>query len=210
VMVIDLDKCIGCDRCVAVCTGDHELPAGITWRRVATAEIQTGSTKRQLFVPMSCMHCANPPCRDVCPTGATHQHDDGIVDIDHERCIGCGYCVTACPYLARSMVTKVAANTSSTGSRPLSKGVATKCDMCRSKVQTGVAHGLVPGRDAAATPSCVNSCLWGAIQFGDADDPESNVSVLLRNNRFFRLNEQLGTEPSVYYLNAEAVPPAAS
>jgi phenylacetyl-CoA:acceptor oxidoreductase subunit 1 len=203
IMVIDLEKCNGCERCVAFCTGSNELPAGIAWRKVATAEVQNGSIKRRLFVPMSCMHCGDPPCRDVCPTGATHQYDDGIVDIDHQRCIGCGYCVVACPYLARSMVTQVAANNSGCGSRSFAQGVATKCDMCRSKVQNGVAQGLVPGRDAEATPGCVAACLWNAIHFGDADDPDSNVSVLLRNNQTFRLNEQLGTEPSIYYLNAE-------
>lgn len=203
VMVIDLGKCNGCERCVAFCTSSNELPAGIAWRRVATAEIQIGASKRRVFIPMSCMHCANPPCRDVCPTGATHQHDDGVVDIDHDRCVGCGYCVVACPYLARSMVTQVASTTSVSNGRSLARGVCTKCDMCHSKVQTGLAAGLVPGRDPSATPGCVTACLWGAIHFGDADDPDSNVSTLLRDNPFFRINEQLGTEPSIYYINAD-------
>src|SRR4051794_38514586 len=97
VMVIDLGKCNGCERCVAVCTSSRQLPAGIAWRRIVNTEIQLGSISQRIFVPMSCMHCAEPPCRDVCPTGATYQHSDGIVDIDPERCVGCGYCVVACP-----------------------------------------------------------------------------------------------------------------
>jgi Fe-S-cluster-containing dehydrogenase component len=78
--------------------------------------------------------------------------------------------------------------------------------MCRSKVQNGVVQGLIPGRDAAATPGCVTACLWNAIHFGDADDPASDVSGLIRDNKVFRLNEQLGTEPSIYYLNADPQP----
>jgi phenylacetyl-CoA:acceptor oxidoreductase subunit 1 len=152
------------------------------------------------------MHCAEPPCRDVCPTGATHQYPDGIVDIDYERCIGCGYCVVACPYLARTIVSpaSAAASAMTAASQP-ERGVCTKCDMCRSKVHSGVARGLTPGLDPDATPGCVNACLWGAIHFGDAQDPNSNVSRLLQQNRMFRINEEFETEPSVYYINADAV-----
>lgn len=215
VMVIDLGKCNGCERCVAFCTGSSQLPAGIAWRRVATAEVQFGGDLRRIFVPMGCMHCAKPPCRDVCPTGATQQHSGGIVDIDHERCIGCGYCVVACPYQARSMVSPAAAYVSAAGgavpndSRPSQKaferGVCTKCDMCRPKIEAGFAQGLTPGRDPDATPGCVNACLWKAIEFGDADDPDSSVSRLLQQNEVFRINEELGTEPSTYYINAGAL-----
>jgi len=77
--------------------------------------------------------------------------------------------------------------------------------MCRSKIHSGVAHGLTPGLDPDATPGCANACLWGAIHFGDAQDPNSNVSRLLRQNKTFRINEELGTEPSVYYINADAL-----
>ena len=77
--------------------------------------------------------------------------------------------------------------------------------MCRSKVHSGVARGLTPGLDPDATPGCVNACLWDAIHFGDAQDPNSNVSRLLQQNKTFRINEELGTEPSVYYINADAL-----
>ena len=97
VMVVDLTKCNGCERCVANCTQSNQLPVGIAWRNVANVQVQAASSMERLFAPMGCMHCAEPPCQDVCPTGATYQHSDGIVDIHPERCIGCGYCVVACP-----------------------------------------------------------------------------------------------------------------
>ncbi len=216
VMVIDLTKCNGCESCVAICTEGHQLPPDIAWRRIVKTEVQFGSTPARVSVPLSCMHCGNPPCRDVCPTGATHQHEDGIVDIDQERCIGCGYCVVACPYLARTIVSKAAAqlaswiakpgNNGSTANGTLAAGVCTKCNMCRPKIEAGLAKGLTPGSDPTATPSCVLSCPWGAIHFGDANDPESAVSLLLQRHNPVRILEELGTDPSVYYINADVIP----
>jgi phenylacetyl-CoA:acceptor oxidoreductase subunit 1 len=211
VMVIDLPKCNGCERCVVSCTQTNQVPIGIAWRRVLTAEVQVDSSTRRVFVPMSCMHCANPPCRDVCPTGATQRHANGIVDIDATRCVGCGFCVVACPYMARTIVSENPAPSPAQPAAPwtaqpsasrFDRGVCTKCDMCRSKIEAAAAHGLTIGIDPEATPTCVNACLWGAIHFGDADQPDSTVARLLRENEMLRIHEELGTEPSIYYMNA--------
>lgn len=199
-MVIDVAKCNGCERCVAVCSSANQLPGTVAWRRITTAEIALGSARRRIFLPISCMHCAEPPCHDVCPTGATYRHPDGVVDIDADKCIGCGYCTVACPYSARTIAPHGADRYSSS----VKAGVCTKCDMCHSKVLAGLARGLTPGQDLQATPSCVTACLWNAIHFGDAEDPDSTVSRLLKQHRAVRINEELGTDPSIFYINADA------
>ena len=114
-------------------------------------------------------------------------------------------------YLARTIVSPIAAQLSDWSneshdcanvSHDFERGICIKCDMCQTKVHAGLAAGLRPGLDPAATPACVNACLWEAIHFGDAEDPNSNVSRLLQQNKTFRINEELGTEPSIYYINA--------
>ncbi len=143
----------------------------------------------------------------VCPSTATGQRDDGIVTIDYDLCIGCSYCVVACPYQARDRVDEP---TYAHGDipTPLEQlqfdekriGVAQKCNFCSDRVDEGVSQGLTPGVDPDATPSCVNSCIADAMHFGDIDDPESNVSKLLAENKQFRMHEELGTDPGFYYL----------
>lgn len=161
-----------------------------------------------MYLPMSCMHCSKPPCLNVCPTTATYRRSDGIIDIHYDRCIGCGYCIVACPYLARTIIF-------SNGyyldveylSRELGKvnpgeciGVCAKCNFCLSRVDAGLAKGLHPGVDLDATPVCVISCVAGALYFGDLNDPESKVSLLCHENRTVCLQSELGTEPSVFYI----------
>ncbi|MCL4475988.1 MAG: 4Fe-4S dicluster domain-containing protein [Nitrospirae bacterium] len=162
-----------------------------------------------MCLPMSCMHCGKPPCLDVCPTGATYRRSDGIVDIKYEICVGCGYCILACPYLARTIVfhngddfeTDVTYRESGKPSPSISfTGVCSKCDFCLPRVDAGLAKGLEPGLDLEASPMCVVSCTAGALHFGDLDDPDSMVSQMLRENKTACLQEDLGTYPSVYYI----------
>jgi phenylacetyl-CoA:acceptor oxidoreductase subunit 1 len=198
-IVIDLRKCNGCQCCVANCSQTNQLPAEAPWRQVANWERVDSGAPRRIFLPLSCMHCANPPCMEVCPTGATFQRPDGIVDINAAHCMGCAYCVVACPYLARTISPAGHAAHAGEGIGQ-EAGTCVKCNLCAPKLDAGLARGLVPGVDREATPTCAVSCLPGAVQFGDANDPESIVSRLLRENRAVRVAENLGTEPSLYYI----------
>jgi len=154
------------------------------------------------------MHCEKPPCLEVCPTGATYCRSDGIVGIDENRCLGCGYCEVACPYHARTIFHEkvelvISAKMSAAGSKeyPRQVGVSVKCNFCLPKVENGVARQLTPGVDPEATPDCVLACSGNVLHFGDLNDPQSNVSRLLRENKAVRLQESLGTEPSIFYIH---------
>jgi phenylacetyl-CoA:acceptor oxidoreductase subunit 1 len=207
VMVADLRRCVGCQTCTAACKLANATPPGVQWRRVVDIESGEYPDVRRTFLPLSCQHCSNPPCVEVCPTGASWQRADGIVAIDYDRCIGCAYCFMACPYQVRYKVEKL---TYAYDGIPMDSelaaldrrrvGVVSKCNFCQDRIDAGRAQGLIPGKDPEATPVCVNSCIANALCFGDIEDPDSEVSRLLRENESFRLHEELGTEPGFYYL----------
>ena len=183
-MVADLRRCVGCQTCTAACKVTNATSPHVQWRRVLDLEVGEFPEVKRAFVPVGCMQCDEPPCMEVCPSTATRKRADGIVTIDPDLCIGCSYCAVACPYDARFKV----------------NGVATKCNFCASRIDAGLANGLKPGVDPAATPACVNSCIANALHFGDVEDPASNISELLAEHQHFRLNEELGTGPRMYYL----------
>ena len=143
---------------------------------------------------------------EVCPSTATKKRADGIVTIDYDLCIGCAYCAVACPYQARYKTERAsfAYGRQSEHERKRQDdgrlGVATKCTFCVDRIDAGLAKGQTPGVDAEATPACVNACIAEALAFGDIDDPQSNVSRLVAENRHFRMHEELGTGPGFYYL----------
>lgn len=163
---------------------------------------------------MACMHCAAAPCIEVCPTLATYKRADGIVEVDYSVCIGCGYCVVACPYHARVVsgfdadwaIRKEREDARALRSAADREGVCTKCDFCRPIIEEGIAKGLTPGVDREATPLCVRACIADALHFGDLKEPGSPISQKLAGSRGFRLNERLGTDPSVYYFLARPLP----
>ena len=205
-MVIDLRRCVGCQTCTIACKQEHGLPPGTQWRFVADVEIGTYPDVRRLFLPMQCMHCAEPPCVPVCPTGASRVRGDGIVWVHYAACVGCGYCAVACPYHARHLVHDAegyfagATPAEQASARPGRHGVMTKCTFCRERIDAGREAGLVPGVDPEATPMCAVACISNAIVFGDLDDPESPASRLLAQGRAVPLSPGCGTQPSVYYV----------
>ena len=207
VMVIDLRRCVGCQTCTAACKNANATPPGVQWRRVLDIESGKFPDVQRSFLPVACMHCNEPPCEEVCPTTATKKRDDGLVTIDYDLCIGCANCVMACPYDARSIVHEPKF---AYGDKPIPSeeirfdpqriSVSMKCTFCVERIDTAAITGQIPGVDPDVTPACVNSCISGAMNFGDIDDPESNVSRLLAETQTFRMHEELGTEPSVYYV----------
>lgn len=214
-MVVDLNRCVGCQTCAAACKHANGTVPGVQWRQVLDVELGTFPDVERFFLVVGCQHCAEPPCVPVCPTGATYQRPDGAVAIDYDLCIGCGYCAVACPYQARSIVHEPApyyGNAGWTKQEALTLdrdriGVAEKCTFCTDRVETGLAAGLKPGIDLEATPACAASCIAQAIHFGDLNDAASNVSRLMRENETFDLNAELGTKPGIHYLyETPAVP----
>jgi len=205
-MTADLRRCVGCQTCTAACKHTNATPPEVQWRRVLDMEFGKYPDVKRVFVPVGCQHCEEPPCMTVCPTLATKKRADGIVTIDYDLCIGCAYCMVACPYQARyktqtaTFAYGAASESEMKHAHPERLAVATKCTFCVDRIDTGLAAGLKPGVDPAATPACVNSCIADALAFGDLDDPNSNVSQLLAKNQSFRMHEELGTGPGFHYL----------
>jgi len=205
-MVIDLRKCIGCKSCVVGCNEANKVPQN-TWKKVNDCGVTGYPERHRIFLHLSCMQCSEPPCLAVCPTKATYKRPDGIVSIDYERCVGCSYCIVACPYRARSLYTReFDFETRDWNMYEVMEksddrtGVCTKCTFCMSRIDEGLERGLQPGIDAEATPVCVITCSSGVLHFGDLDDSGSVVSRLIREHSTARLQEELGTEPSIHII----------
>lgn len=219
VMVIDLRKCVGCHACTIACVAENKLPPGVVYRPVLEEEFGTYPNVTRRFTPMPCMQCDNPPCVPVCPVNATYKNDDGVVVIDYEQCIGCRYCITACPYApARTFdfgqtYTKgtavadgliVGQNIADDYERapsfeygeewPREKGEASPVGNVRK------CHFCLHRIKEGMLPSCTTTCIGRATYFGDANDSESLISKLVASPNVMRLKEELGTEPRVYYL----------
>ncbi len=207
-MIADLERCIGCQTCTAACKHTNATSPAVQWRRVLDIEAGSFPEVSRTYVPVGCQHCDDAPCVKVCPATATRQRDDGIVTVDYDACIGCSYCDVACPYQARFKVD--AADFAYGADRqmqneaeredPARIGVAQKCTFCVDRIDYGLENDLTPGVDPRATPACVNACISTALHFGDLDDPNSNVSKLLEEQKHFRMHEELGTGPGFYYL----------
>jgi len=214
-MVIDTRRCVGCRACVVACKIENKTPPGVNYTVVVEQAFGDRANDKPLFMTKPCFHCENPPCVNVCPVSATFKRArDGIVVIDYDRCIGCRYCITACPYGARTFDfgdnypataagQPLAAVPSpeygqfrarGEGASPI--GNVRKCTFC---LHLQDAEGRYD-KDTGRWPACAKTCTGHAIYFGDFNDPESEVSRLLRERQGVRLKEDLGTKPNVYYL----------
>lgn len=231
-MVIDLDRCFGCRACMEACKVENNTPQGVFWMYVFRFEEGHYPNVRVHYMPRPCMHCDNAPCVKVCPVGARYKRADGLTATDWKRCIGCRYCEVACPYgvnyfnwpdqrkrqyldwkapeaepvrrvtngaippyknpdLERAYGTE--RRRISGGSHP--KGVVGKCTFCVHRLEKGL------------LPACVANCPVQVYHFGDLNDPESEVSKLLQTKPTWRLLEEVGTRPSVYYIGGK--PPSS-
>jgi len=199
-MIVDLKRCIGCYACQVACRQSNFTPRGTFWAKVLKGEFGQFPTVARENLPVLCFHCKDPPCKDACPTAATQKKENGIVFIDPKLCIGCKYCSLACPYGARAFVKEWQNYFPGENLNPYEEyaqmqwyakhdpGTNTKCDFCSERVENG------------QQPACVDACPTSARIFGNLEDPESEVSQLIKKRRGFQLHPELGTDPSVYYL----------
>ncbi len=216
-MVIDTRKCVGCHACTISCIAENKLPPGVVYRPTLEEEIGTYPNVTRRWISRPCMQCENPPCTDACPVHATWMRKDGIVEIDYDQCIGCRYCITACPYSARTFDTgrNYTDGTENTTDALLDRDRATayehapahdyekvwerddhkspvgnvrKCHFCVHRLENGM------------LPECVVTCIGRATYFGDANDPDSLVAELIGSSNAVVLKEEMGTKPKVHYL----------
>jgi Fe-S-cluster-containing dehydrogenase component len=221
-MVIDLDKCVGCQACTVACKAENDVPHGspeeervrkeIFWHKVIASTSGEYPDARLDIVPMPCMHCDNPPCVTVCPAKATYRRDDGIVVQNFRKCIGCKYCIAACPYGARNFNYKepveeqydkpdLPPDRQSINLWPFPRrvhGIVEKCTFCFHRIDQGLREGKTIGIDVV--PACVEACPTRARFFGDLNDRDSQVSQLLAQRSHIRLRESMDTNPKVFYL----------
>lgn len=206
--LVDTTACVGCGMCVKACKNENEIPYDApvtrTWveryvmtkdgkthidsplggrdgfidDKIRDEEINPADIDKAFFVPKLCNQCENPACVQVCPVGATYQTNDGVVLIDREWCIGCGYCIMACPYGVRFF-------------HPEAK-VADKCNFCYHRISKGM------------DPACVESCAFGARRIANLEDPDDPVANIIRTERVAVLKDEYGTKPHVFYLGLDA------
>lgn len=185
-MLIDLDRCIGCQACSVSCKAEHGVRLGGFRSWVSELEVGRYPNVTRLFLPRLCNHCEHPRCLDVCPTGATYRRGDGLVAIDKTRCIGCRHCMGACPYGARYF--NPTESPLEEAFPALTHGTVDKCDFCAHRIDRGV------------VPACVNTCPAGARIFGDLADAEDEVHRRVAGGRAPPLLPEFETGPAVFYL----------
>ncbi len=175
--IIDNRKCIGCHACTTACKSEHQVPVGVNRTWVKQVEKGEFPNSRRLFSVMRCNHCTDAPCVDICPVEALFMRDDGIVDFDKDRCIGCKSCMQACPYDALYI--------------DPNNHTAAKCNYCAHRIDIGL------------EPACVNVCPEHAIISGDMDNPDSEIAQLLSRQQVKVRKPEKGTRPNLFYIDAD-------
>ena len=199
-MVIDLKRCVGCQACTVGCKAENGNGPGIMYTKVLDQVSGEYPNVRKQFVPVLCNHCKNAPCVRVCPTGATYKREDGLVLVDHDKCMGCRACYVACPYNNRIFLKRGKLKNGYYGKdwTPYEQakypehqdGIVEKCKFCAHRIDAGLTE-----------TSCSQTCPAEARVFGDLDDPESKVSRLIRSRGGRQPLCEDDTDPSVYYLD---------
>jgi molybdopterin-containing oxidoreductase family iron-sulfur binding subunit len=210
---LDLSRCIGCRRCVYACAAENNPSRNPQIHWISVLRVKKGEKWVDLegaekyydppavpetdyfYIPVQCQQCDNPPCVKVCPSQATWKEPDGIVVVDYDWCIGCRYCMAACPYGARRFnwsapsipPEEINPRTHYLGNRPRQKGVVEKCTFCIQRTREG------------RYPACVEACPAGARKFGNLLDEKSEIRHIIQNKRVFRLKEDLNTVPRFFY-----------
>lgn len=219
IMVIDTRKCVGCHACTIGCVAENHLPPGVVYRPVVTEELGEFPNVQLRFTPRPCMQCEEPPCTPVCPVNATWQRPDGIVAIDYDKCIGCRYCITACPYQARTSdfghyYTDADSGADAEGESTLGRGAAAweeapNFEYAKSWKREGHSspvgnarkcHFCLHRLEVGELPMCVTTCIGRATFFGDQNDPDCLATELITQNRVQTLLPHLGTKPRVFYI----------
>jgi Fe-S-cluster-containing dehydrogenase component len=181
--------------CTLACKVENGTRPGVFWNLVKDQEFGEYPNVTRIFLPIQCAHCAKPPCVEACPTGASNKRDDGIVLVDYAKCVGCGYCIEACPYGVRYLNKKEEGyfgirltpyEEKAYGRHRL--GVAEKCTFCAHRVDEG------------KLPACVTACVGKARIFGDLDDPASQIVRMIKHRKGRQIKENVGTDPSIFYV----------
>lgn len=218
-MSIDLDRCTACRSCIVACKLENNHPIStpedadkgrvINWIELVVEQSGTERDVRETYLPRPCMQCDNPPCTKVCPVNATYQAEEGLVAQIYPRCIGCRYCMNNCPYNVKKFnwsepewpdTYRISLNPD-VSVRPV--GVVEKCTFCHHRWQAEKESARMDDRAPdknAYQPACVEVCPTDAIRFGDIEDETSDVVRSTASSRAYRLLEDLGTEPKVWYL----------
>jgi Fe-S-cluster-containing dehydrogenase component len=218
-MVIDTDRCTGCEACVVACSSENNVPTvgeddaamgrAMHWLRIERLEEGEFPESRVRFLPVLCQHCAAAPCEPVCPVYATYHNEEGLNAMVYSRCVGTRFCANNCPYTVRTFNWRAPV-----WPEPLDRqlnpdvsvrpaGVMEKCTFCVQRIHDARHDADADERelrDGDVVPACAQSCPTQAITFGDLEDPESRVARLARSRRAFQLLDDLGTAPGVVYL----------